>query len=405
MLGFDYELRRRGFAGNSCQIVLGLKTAVAASLLEQRIADLVRLHPILASKPLRGFRPRWEPTGKKVQVRIHANAPNLMQSLFNERLDIHQGELIRFDLVGQSLVFTWAHALMDAKSAEYFLAMVGDVNVPVPETGKDWYAERGTRAGSLRARGKQAWLELHRLEKFKTALPVSLGTLRPPKSPTLIYKVVALSREDTVCARANASRLCGFLGDTSFHLAVTLVELHELQSRTERPSASYVVPIPVSLRPKGSRAPLFSNQVTMMLHQFLPAEVSTVERAVAAVKTQQNDFFRDNQIDAGITLAHFFRRLPMWFYMRMIKHELRGEICSLFFGDTAAVDSALRHFMGAAIETFAHVPAVTLPPGIGVVFHRVREQLQFTLVYAEGVLTSAEADTFSNRLRDRLLNP
>jgi len=141
-----------------------------------------------------------------------------------------------------------------------------------------------------------------------------------------------------------------------------------------------------------------------MLHQFLPAQLATLAESVAAVKTQKTDFLRDDQIDAGIALAQLFRRLPMWLYMRMIKHELGGEICSLFFGDTAAVDSALKHFLGAAIEKFSHVPAVTLPPGVGVVFYRFREQLQFTLVHAEGTLTDHEAAEFAARLRERLLH-
>lgn len=405
MLGFDYELRRRGFAGNSCQIVLELSTAFDPVRLEQRVAALIRQHPILSARPARGLTRRWKPTSAMPRVRVHAKAANLPQALFNEPLDIHRGDLIRFDLIGRTVIFTWAHALMDAKSAEYFLALVGDDNVSAPEPGEDWYARRGTRAGGLRARGRQAWRELDRLEKFKTALPVSLATRRPPIARALKYQVVTLSREESAGVRAQAGKLCGFLGDTTFHMAATLLEFNQLHERAGCPSASYVVPIPVGLRPKGTRAPLFSNQVTMMLHQFLPAQLATLAQAVAAVKTQKTEFLRDDQIDAGIALAQLFRRLPMWLYMRMIKHELGGEICSLFFGDTGTVDSALQSFLGASIEKFAHVPAVTVPPGVGVVFYRFRDQLQFTLVHADGTLTNNEAADFAARLRERLLNP
>ena len=405
MLGFDYELRRRGFAGNSCQIVLELAAPVDPARLEQRLAALISQHPVLAARPARGWTPQWRPTGTLPRVRVHAPTASLPAALFNEPLAIHRGELVRFDLLGRTVLFTWTHALMDAKSAEYFLAVVGDERVPVPEPGTDWYARRGTRAGGVRARGRQAWRELDRLEKFKTALPVSLATRRPPTAPVLHYQVVTLSREESARVRAHAGQRCGFLGDTTFHLAATLFELHQLHARTGCPSASYVVPMPVSLRPKGTRAPLFSNQVTMMLHQFLPAQLATLAHAVAAVQTQKTEFLRDDQIDAGIALAQLFRRLPLWLYMRIIKQELGGEICSLFFGDTAAVDAALTQFLGAAIEKFSHIPAVTLPPGIGVVFYRFRDQLQFTLVHAPGTLTAAEAADFAARLRERLLNP
>src|SRR6185369_2926861 len=286
MLGFDYELRRRGFAGNSCQIVLELSTAIDPARLEQRLAELVRQHPILRSRPARGLNlmPRWKPTRTMPRVRAHANANDLPQQLFNEPLNIRRGELIRFDLIGRTLFFTWNHALMDAKSAEYFLALVGGDKVPMLELGEDWYAQRATRAGGLHARRRHAWRELVRLDQFQTALPISLATRRQPVTRTMKYQVVRLSREDTARVRAHASRLCGFLGDTNFHTAATLLELHGLHERAGCPSASYVLPIPIGLRPKGTRAPLFSNQVTMMLHQFLPAQLATPEQAIAAVK-------------------------------------------------------------------------------------------------------------------------
>ncbi len=407
MLGFDYELRRRGFAGNSCQIVMELSTAIDPVRLEKRLAKLVRQHPVLCSRPARGLnlKPRWKPTRAMPLVRVHSNVTDLGKKLFNEPLDIHRGELVRFDLSDRRLTFTWAHALMDAKSAEYFLALAGGENMPDPKLREDWYAKRAAFASGWRARGRQAWRELDRLDQFRNALPISLATRRQPVTPTLKYQAVTLSREDSARVRAHAGRLCGFLGDTNCHLAATLLELHRLHQRTGCPSASYVLPVPIGLRPKGERFPLFSNQITMMLHQFLPAQLATLEEAVAAVKSRNAEYLRDEHINPGIALAQMFRCLPMPLYMRMIKHELRGEICSLFFGETGAVDPALQGFLGANIEKFVHVPAVTVPPGMGVVFYRFRDQLQFTLVHADGTLTDDEAAEFAACLRLRLLNP
>src|SRR5258706_8682967 len=111
MLGFDYELRRRGFAGNSCQIVLELTTAIDPVRLEQRLGELARQHPILRSRPARGLNlmPRWKPTRTMPRVRVHANGNDLPQQLFNESLNIRRGELIRFDLIERTLIFTWSH--------------------------------------------------------------------------------------------------------------------------------------------------------------------------------------------------------------------------------------------------------------------------------------------------------
>jgi hypothetical protein len=407
MLGFDHELRRHGFAGNSCQIVLELAAEIDSARLEKRVTELARQHPILRSRPGRGWNllPRWKPTRHLPRVRVHTPAPELAQQLFNEPLAIRRGELMRFDVLGRTVIFTWAHALMDAKSAEYFLALAGDEKLSAVEPAADWYVLRASQAGGLRARIRQAWPALERLEKFKQALPVSLAMRRPATVPRMKYQIMDFTAEESATVRANASRLCGFLGETNFHLAATLLELDRLHQRTGCVTASHVVPIPVSLRPKGTRAPLFSNQLTMMLHQFLPAQIREITETIKIIKTQRAECLRDGQIDASIALGQLFRALPLKFYMWMVKHELRGEICSLFFGDTSAVDPALGHFLGAPITTFAHVPAITMPPGIGVVFYQFHRQLRFTLVHAEGTLTAAEADDFSRRLRAQLLQP
>ena len=94
MLGFDHDLRRLGFAGNSCQIILELSTAIDSTILEKRVAELVRQNPILTSRPARGWTPQWKPTRTLPRVRVHykGNLPTWRKSLFNEPLDIRRGE-------------------------------------------------------------------------------------------------------------------------------------------------------------------------------------------------------------------------------------------------------------------------------------------------------------------------
>ena len=143
----------------------------------------------------------------------------------------------------------------------------------------------------------------------------------------------------------------------------------------------------------------------MILHQFFPHQLRTTGEAIVAVKAQKADAVREAQIDSGVALGQLFRRLPLGLYMRMVKSGLGGEICSLFFGVLGEVDPAMENFFGAKIETLAHLPAITVPPGVGLVFYRFRNQQQFTFVHADGTLTDDEASEFARRLRERLLNP
>src|SRR5215204_67577 len=124
MLGFDYELRRNGYAGNSCQIVLELDRAISPAVLRQRLNVLAQRYPILVSRPGGWFSPNWKAVLFAPSVRVLTDRSEKL----SEPLALHDGELFRFDLIQRAntteLVFTWTHALMDAPSAEHFLAVV-----------------------------------------------------------------------------------------------------------------------------------------------------------------------------------------------------------------------------------------------------------------------------------------
>src|SRR5690348_16690561 len=77
MLGFDYELRRQGYPGNSCQIVLELDRKISADALRQRLNFLVQRYPILASRPVGWFTPHWKSVSSVASVpsvRVHSSA-------------------------------------------------------------------------------------------------------------------------------------------------------------------------------------------------------------------------------------------------------------------------------------------------------------------------------------------
>jgi hypothetical protein len=166
-----------------------------------------------------------------------------------------------------------------------------------------------------------------------------------------------------------------------------------------------VLPIPIGLRLKGSIDPLFSNQVGMLMFQFLPEQVDCIANAVAALKTQTEHAMRTGLLESGIMLGEMFRFLPLSIYVAVLKHGLRGEICSMFYGDTSAVNPQLTSFLGAPVEDFAHVATVTPSPGLGVIFFYFRGQLSVTVVHSARVLSDEEAAEFAGDLRERLLNP
>lgn len=410
MRGFDYELRRQGYAGNSCQIILELGSAISPEALRGRLAFLINRHPILASRVSGWLMPRWKTVranGEFPHVRQHRDNPGLREKLANEPLAIESGELLRFDLIERAggrmdVIFTWSHTLMDANSAEHFLAIVGRDDLPLPcEERKLPLRPRKSLLTRL-ALGRKSVLQF---DRFCEAQPRTVGVRFPSAPAAQRYRVLKFSTEETAAIRAHGVRLCGPLGDAQFHAAVALLELHRLHQRLELPSASYILPVPVSLRAKGSVEPLFCNQVTMMMTQFLPSQLGSVADAVAALKAQTAQNLREGLIESGVTLSELSRFLPLPFYTALVKRGLRGEICSLFYGNVSAVTPLLTAFLGANIEEFVHIGAVTPSPGLGVIFFYFRGALRVTVFHLERHFTVAETGEFAASLRARLLNP
>lgn len=409
LLGFDRELRRHGYAGNSCQIVLELAAPIAPGELQRRLAALVSRYPILTAHPGGWLLPHWKPSrsGVAAPIRVHRDASGLRERLDNEPLAANRGELIRFDLIERAdgrmdVVFRWAHMLMDANSAEHFLAVVGRDEVPRPSENP---APVPRPQRSFGEQIKLARKSVAQLDQFCKAPPRTVG-VRFPAAPRLQrYRIEKFTAEETARIRANGAKLCGPLGDAQFHAAVAIMELHRLHQRVGCASPSYVLPVPVSLRAKGSVEPLFCNQVTMFMMQFLPEQLATTAQAVAVLKSQMAQALREGLIESSVILCELSRYFPMALYLPTIKHGLRGEICSLFLGDTAAVTPLLTSFCGAEIQDFAHVAAATPSPGIGVIFYYFRSLLRVTVFYLEPHFAAAEAEEFAGGLRARLLNP
>jgi hypothetical protein len=409
MLGFDYELRRKGYGGNSCQIILKLDRAIAPDALRQRLIGLAKRHPVLVSRPGGWLSPKWKAPSVPLvpSVRVHRDQPNLREKLSDEPLAVRQGELLRFDLVdrdagGMDVVFTWAHALMDAPSAEYFLAVVGCEDVAPPATTP--VTARAKKP--LKERLLLARKNVNQLSDFCKAAPRTVGARRPTAPPVQRYRVDRFSTEETARVRANGVKLCGALGDAQFHAAAAMMELHRLHLRIGCASPSYVLPVPVSLRPKGTVEPVFSNQIAMLMVQFLPEQLESTADAVATLKKQLAQALRDRRIEAGVAITELSRGLPFPLYLYILKHHgLRGEICSFFYGDTAAVTPLLKSFLGATIQDLTHVGATTPSPGIGAIFYYFGGQLRVTVFHLETHFSANEAADFGANLRARLLNP
>jgi hypothetical protein len=338
---------------------------------------------------------------------VHRENSELATRLVNEPVDVDNGELTRFDLIecadGKTkVIFTWAHALMDAHSAEHFVAVAGRDELPLP--AKE-FIPIPKPLPPLKKRFVGAMKNFRAYNEFRKVAPKSPGVRFASAPKHQLFRVEKFSAAESAQVKAHATKLAGVFGEAQYHAAVAIIELQKFQERLGCPSPSFVLPVPVGMRPKGNIEPLFSNEVTSLLIQLLPAQLGSVADAVTSIKNQTAHAMREGIVEGCVAFVNFLRVLPRPAYMKFMRTGLKGEICSLFYGNTAAVSPHVTTFCGAKVLDFAHIAAVPEAPGIGVIFYQFRGELHVTVAHLAETLTETEAAQYTAALRTRLLNP
>jgi hypothetical protein len=157
---------------------------------------------------------------------------------------------------------------------------------------------------------------------------------------------------------------------------------------------SYVVPLPVDLRPKGGEGGVFRTRVSMIWLQVRADRVHDLALLLADLKEVRRRAIREHQVENGVAAMDYALRAPARLYARMTRRALRGELCSFFFGYTASFCDGLEEFFGARLLDGFHAPSVPPSPGSGVVFSLCGTHLNVTHVRQQGVLSEAELALF-----------
>jgi len=418
---FDADTRRRNGASHLAQLVLRLGPGFDADAFRGVLADVARANPILRapiSRPLGVSAPVYRLDAARdagwPAFEVHpapapaGTVPELFFRRLNEVRRIERGELLRVDAVprggaepGTDLAFTWLHMLFDGSGSERFVGFLEERRrgsaPPVPPADRPG-APAETSLPGARARGAMAMSWQRRMQELG-ALPVrSLAgpVRRVPQD--LVYDVHAFSAEESAAIVGRAAALAGFLTPMLFYVAVA-VRAHDavLRARGTSPE-SYVVPLPVDLRPKGGAGGIFRTRVSMIWLQVRADRVGDLDVLLADLKEVRRRAIREQQVENGVAAMSYALFAPTWLYARMTRRPLAGELCSFFFGWTAAFCEGLDRFFGARLLDGFHAPAVPPSPGSGLVFSLSGERLNVTHVRQRGVLSEPELRRFRDAL-------
>jgi hypothetical protein len=328
----------------------------------------------------------------------------------NEPRALRRGDLLRFDAVryaggsaGTDLAMTWQHLLFDGSGSERFVDWIdacfrgarrvdelpdpGELDAPV--TPPRPLGERGAAA-----RAWQAWLD-----GFAAHPPRSLAGPRRRVPQQLTWEVETLSEDETERVVGEASGRAGFLTPMLFYLALAIRAHHAVARSRDIDPVSYVVPLPVNVRPRGSEGAIFRTHVSLIWFQVLPGVVDDLDALLASLKAQRLAAIKAGHVENGIDAMSFARFAPTRLYTTMARRGFAGELCSFFFAFTGEFLGGLEHFLGAEIRNAFHVAPVPPSPGSCAAMSIRRGRLNVTHARQHGTFSEAEQALFWDTLR------
>ncbi|MCZ6465068.1 MAG: hypothetical protein O7A09_12100 [Proteobacteria bacterium] len=432
---FDDEIRRCNRANHISQLVLRLGPGFDVGSLRKILREITPANPILSApvrrrfglgppayridKAGRGVPPRLQVHDAQSPERSGPGVPPLFFERLNERHSIRRGDLLRLDAVrysggtrGTDLALSWAHMLLDGSGSEEFVRFLDacargerrpDSLRRAQSLGPAAQSGRGGPVLSLRQRGDLAREWQTHMEGFAAHPLRSLSGPRRRVRQALRYHVLTLDPAQTEHVVKRAVDQAGFLTPMLFYMAATIRAHYAVfQARGVDPG-SFVVPLPVSVRPKGAEGEIFRTQVSLLWFQVLPRQADDFQGLLEALKEQRLASIKAGFVESGIHAMDFARYAPKRVYAYVARRSLRGELCSFFFAYTADFLPGLEHFLGAPIENAFHVPPVPPSPGSSTALSLRGGRLNVTHVYQEGVFNAAEHHIFRDQLRTDLL--
>jgi len=437
---FEAEVRRTAKASHLSQLVLRLGPGFDVEAFRRLIDEISLANPIVRA-PIRRERGIGAPLYRidraaappGVKFEVHAAEPArkddaapplgpIPEAFFhrlNDRFDARNGKLMSFDVVprggnhpGTDIAITWQHMLFDGTGSEFFVEHLAacsadpsrarEIPITRAEGGASSPAVAELPAASgMRGRMAQTW------HNYMLGLgdkpPASLaGPLRRVRQQ-LRYDQLRLEGLAGSAAMERAKKMAGFLTPMLFFLAVSLRAHQAVADRRGNSPVSWVVPLPVNLRPKGSRGEVFRTHVSLLWFQVTPDQTRDLAGLIEVLKNQRLTAIRSKLVEAGVAAMDFARYAPARVYSHMARRTFGGELASFFFAYTAEFAASAQSLCGAEILDAFHAPSVPASPGSALVFCLRGGALDVIHVHQHAVVDTAELEVMRAQLLSDLV--
>ena len=414
LLAHDDFMRRTKQGRHVTQSILELDRAPDLERLGKALERLVEKYPLLAGRLRRNWKtwlPYWEvPPAPGCGLPLHVwrergsagvlpeaaeveKTMDLLQNISNEPLTVDGISFkARMDVIEQRdgkflAVLSWSHLLVDGKGAELLLAEIGRLCDGVDVSCDTKEPVRPTLTHKEKIQKTKA--AVYRLTNLGKIGAPSLSGPRPRRGRAF-YHVVTLNPADSARVTARVEGMAGALFPMTFYVACAARAHDRVFQHRGRKPGGYVVSVPVQTRKRGARGPLFHNQVSIFFFSAVREHLASIEATTAAMKQQFAEMTRGRLDESFLTILELMMRLPSWIFMRVVRWQFKGEICSFFHSHTGPFAPELTEFAGAQITNANHLPCLATPPGTGLFFCERNGQVNITVTWREGCLSPEE---------------
>ncbi len=428
LVGLDGFMRRTGQGPHVSQSLLELDRLPDLARLKIASRRLVEKHPILAGRLRRDWRSwllywavpappacglplgLWRESGspgllgggaRMIEDGMAAlyetmNAPFVRDEIsFNARLDVVEQR------DGRCIVaLSWAHTLMDGKGAELLLTELGRLceGIDLPcETREP--VRPPMSFGEKIHRVKGAIFRFSKLDRLGVR---SLGGPKP-RAGRCHYRLISLSAAESAIVRARAERLTGSLFPLPYYLACAARAHHAVFEKRGQLPECYVASVPVQMRRRGGRGPVFHNHMTILFFCAMAGDMGTLETIATALKKQFAEMTRERLEESFLILLELMRRVPSRIFMTIVRLQFAGEISSFFHSHTGQFAPELASFAGAVIGNAHHRPCLGSPPGTGIFLCERGDRVNIAISWRDGCLSDDERQAMEDRLLEDIL--
>ena len=400
----------QGLPGNSCAYVLELDGRLDIRDLERRIAEASVALPELSWSLKRklNLQPVWRGNGMPPARRVSERplrAPIIADVLGGlDQVSAAKPWVIEL-LHGPDndvVLFRWLAPLGDARGIGRLLTWLGSGSREVPAADRR-YVTPESRLDDLSSAEKLKLSGAYNDYLFALAKrPIaSLHTVSGNKRPGRTCAVRVRFDEDETRDFYRSVRKRAMLADTSIiTIAATRMLDRALAKRGYSPP-HHVLPVPLSLDPKGACGRMFGNNLTMMMMSLSRDELADERAAVASLAKQRRTLVRDKLDLAMLAALDRARVLPGRVFNMLSRLPFHGERTSLVVSNPGAVE--IEEFLGKNVADAYTIPSAMAPPGFQVIGNRHGGRLSLLVVFLDGAISSDEVTSLVPALRADIL--